>query len=173
MEFIYFLNSESIQHEASTNLSKSILTAKIPKASGKAVNKCPALGYSTPGAGSARSAQVTLCGSQNLSFQNQAERAAMFQFSGPRPQVSQFVIREKRCVKAVARLSCPCVTCRRTCHTQLYRTRVKTTRIGAKLPARIFKIRILTASLLLFPRLETRVQFELQKKVATRFTFLL
>lgn len=68
----------SQRHEASTNLSKSILTAKIPKASGKAVNKCPALGYSTPGAGSARSAQVTLCGSQNLSFQNQAERAAMF-----------------------------------------------------------------------------------------------
>ncbi len=62
----------------STNLSKIILTAKIPKARGKAVNKCPALGYSTPGAESARSAQVTLCGSQNLSFQNQAERAAMF-----------------------------------------------------------------------------------------------
>lgn len=63
-----------------TNLSKSILTAKIPKANGKAANKCPALGYSTPGAGSARSAQVTLCGSQNLSFQNQAEKAAMFLF---------------------------------------------------------------------------------------------
>lgn len=61
-----------------TNLSKSILTAKIPRANGKAVNKCPALGYSTPGAVSAKSAQVTLCGSQNLSFQNQAEKAAMF-----------------------------------------------------------------------------------------------
>lgn len=61
-----------------TNLSKSILRAKIPKASGKAVNKCPALGYSTPGAVSSKSAQVTLCGSQNLSFQNQAENAAMF-----------------------------------------------------------------------------------------------
>lgn len=60
-----------------TNLSNSILTAKIPKASGKAESKCPALGYSTPGAGSLRSAQVTLCGSQNLSFQNQAERAAI------------------------------------------------------------------------------------------------
>lgn len=64
-----------------TNLSKSILMAKIPKASGKAVNKCPALGYSTPGAVSAKSAQVTLCGSQNLSFQNQAEKAAMFSLS--------------------------------------------------------------------------------------------
>lgn len=61
-----------------TNLSKNILTAKMSKAIGKAVNKCAAFGYSTPGAGSARSAQVTLCGNQNLSFQNQAERAAMF-----------------------------------------------------------------------------------------------
>ncbi|TRY74121.1 hypothetical protein DNTS_026670 [Danionella cerebrum] len=58
-------------------LSKSILTAKIPSASGNADNKCPAFGYSTPGAGSARSAQVTLCGSQKRSFQNQAESAAM------------------------------------------------------------------------------------------------
>ncbi|KAK5912162.1 hypothetical protein CesoFtcFv8_002061 [Champsocephalus esox] len=67
-----------------THLSKRILKAKIPKASGKAENKCPALGYCTPGAGSARSAQVTLCGSQNRSFQNQAERAAMFLCPGPR-----------------------------------------------------------------------------------------
>lgn len=66
-----------------TNLSKSILKAKIPNAIGKAANKCPALGYSTPGAGSARSAQVTLCGSQNLSFQNQAERAAMSRGAPP------------------------------------------------------------------------------------------
>lgn len=60
-----------------TYLSKSILTAKMSAASGKAESRCPALGYSTPGAGSARSAQVTLWGSQNLSFQNQAERVAM------------------------------------------------------------------------------------------------
>lgn len=66
-----------------TDLSKSILKAKIPKAIGRAANKWPALGYSTPGAGSARSAQVTLCGSQNLSFQNQAERAAMFRGAPP------------------------------------------------------------------------------------------
>lgn len=72
-----------------TNLSKSILTAKIPRASGKAVNKCPALGYSTPGAASAKSAQVTLCGSQNLSFQNQAEKAAMFLVS-PTPQMLNY-----------------------------------------------------------------------------------
>lgn len=59
------------------NLSKSILTPKIPKASGRAINKCAGLGYSTPDECSDRSAQVTLCGSQNLSLQNQAERAAM------------------------------------------------------------------------------------------------
>lgn len=58
-------------------LSKTIRTAKIPKASGSAESKWPAFGYSTPGAGSARSAQVTLCGSQKRSFQNQAESAAM------------------------------------------------------------------------------------------------
>lgn len=71
-----------------TNLSKSIRTAKMPKANSKAVNKCPALGYSTPGAVSAKSAQVTLCGNQNLSFQNQAEKAAMFLLP-PTPQVSK------------------------------------------------------------------------------------
>lgn len=79
-----------------TNLSKSILKAKIPKAIGKAANKCPALGYSTPGAGSARSAQVTLCGSQNLSFQNQAERAAMFRcVPPPYGAVDYFLTRKK------------------------------------------------------------------------------
>lgn len=46
-------------------------------ARGKTGYKCRTLGYSTPGAGSAKSAQVTLCGSQNLSFQIQAEIAAM------------------------------------------------------------------------------------------------
>lgn len=51
---------------------------KMPKARGRAVNKCAGFGYSTPGACSDRSAQVTLWGSQNLSLQNQAERAAMF-----------------------------------------------------------------------------------------------
>lgn len=56
-----------------------IRTAKIPKASGSAESKWPAFGYSTPGAGSARSAQVTLCGSQKRSFQNQAESAAMLE----------------------------------------------------------------------------------------------
>lgn len=80
-----------------TNLSKSILKTKIPKAIGKAVNKCPALGYSTPGAGSARSAQVTLCGSQNLSFQNQAERAAMFGgVPPPYGAVDDFLTRKKK-----------------------------------------------------------------------------
>lgn len=80
-----------------TNLSKSILKAKIPKAIGRAVNKCPALGYSTPGAGSARSAQVTLCGSQNLSFQNQAERAAMFGgVPPPYGAVDEFLTRKKK-----------------------------------------------------------------------------
>lgn len=69
-------------HGLAMNLSNSILTAKIPTASGKAESKCPAFGYSTPGAGSARSAQVTLCGSQNLSFQNHTERAAMITKSG-------------------------------------------------------------------------------------------
>lgn len=73
-----------------TDLSKSILTAKIPRANGKAVNKCPALGYSTPGAVSAKSAQVTLCGSQNLSFQNQAEKAAMFSAASNSPNVQTF-----------------------------------------------------------------------------------
>lgn len=72
------LQKKHKKYPASTNLSNNILTPKIPKASRKAVNKCPALGYSTPGDGSARSAQVTLWGSQNRSFQNQAERAAMF-----------------------------------------------------------------------------------------------
>lgn len=67
------------QTQIKSYLSKRIRTAKIPKASGSAENKWPAFGYSTPGAGSARSAQVTLCGSQKRSFQNQAESAAMLE----------------------------------------------------------------------------------------------
>ena len=72
--FFFYMQPRLVR---SSYLSNSILTAKIHKANGKAESKCPAFGYSTPGAGSARSAQVTLCGSQNLSFQNHAEIAAI------------------------------------------------------------------------------------------------
>lgn len=135
---------------ASTNLSKSILTAKIPRASGKAFNKCPALGYSTPGAGSARSAQVTLCGSQNLSFQNQAERAAMFQ-SVPFPGrwVSSVVSypKEKMCGDLLNTSPAPGSLEKMSCHTQLYRN-VKRAGVGAAHPARVFKIRVVTVDVL-------------------------
>lgn len=59
------------------HLSNNSRTAKIPSASGKAERTWLARGYCSPPSGSpARSAHVTLCGSQKRSFQNQARTAA-------------------------------------------------------------------------------------------------
>lgn len=76
---IHVSPNQNLAIRTESYLSKKMRTAKMPRASGSADSKWPAFGYSRPGAGSARSAQVTLCGSQKRSFQNQAESAAMLE----------------------------------------------------------------------------------------------
>lgn len=130
---------------ANTNLSKSILTTKIPKASGKAVNKCPALGYSTPGAGFSRSAHVTLWGSQNLSFQNQAERAAIFsRVPVPARFAAKYFLAQRKDVWNLLDVysAPPVLLLYADWHTQLYRKSDKITVKLATLPVGVFQNKV-------------------------------